>query len=361
MVKDLGLGMISYMYHYIEFVQDCPKLLPTITPTTTFTPSPTKTNTPSVTPTATPSASASQQKSFDNLSNAGCSDDLIIIKEYGENKDMLGISGIYKNSDFQDFSSMGGAYNRFSDFHGNFRRQIWGCGMLADQTASKVWTPSVCAWGYSDYAYDNFSTNANEFQFFDENDQATSCIGEAKSVNFYLKPEIKIPISVQKMEIVDSLCVSVKDFPEFNGLYVANNTGSRYDLIGNDGESLASFSTDGTKWQWQTRTNIFDYLWNHTEIDNINPNVNQDTPSITDAFVSVTGASNTDDGVFSAMFVWDAFCSEELNKQNTMQMSNLHDDGKTPSVFEIKYRPDDCECALQEIDYEYYVVVDTQE
>ena len=359
--KDLGLGMISYMYHYIEFVQDCPKLLPTLTPTTTFTPSPTKTNTPSVTPTATPSASISQQKSFDNLSTAGCSDDLIIIKEYGENKDMLGISGIYKNSDFQDFSSMGGAYNRFSDFHGNFRRQIWGCGMLADETGSKFWTPSVCAWGYSDYAYDNFSMNANEFQFFDENDQVTSCIGEAKSVNFYLKPEIKVPISVQKMEIVDSLCVSVKDFPEFNGLYVANNTGSRYNLIGNDGEPLASFSTDGTKWQWQTRSNIFDYLWNHTEIDNINPNVNQNTPQITDASVSVTGASNTDDGVFSAMFVWDAFCSEELNKQNTMQMFNLHDDDKTPSVFEIKYRPDDCECALQEIDYEYYVVVDTQE
>ena len=112
---------------------------------------------------------------------------MIIIKEYGENKDMLGISGIYKNSDFQDFSSMGGAYNRFSDFRGNFRRQIWGCGILADQTGSKFWTPSICAWGYSDYAYDNFSINANEFQFFDENDQPTSCIGEAKSVNFYLK------------------------------------------------------------------------------------------------------------------------------------------------------------------------------
>ena len=335
----------------------CPAPSPTITPT--LTPTLTHTLTPTLTPSLSPTLK-SQQPS-DNLSTAGCSDDLIIIKEYGENKDMLGISGIYKNSDFQDFSSMGGVYNRFSDFRGNFRRQIWGCGLLADQTGSKVWTPSVCAWGYSDYAYDNFSMNANEFQFFDENDQATSCIGEAKSVNFYLKPEIKIPVSVQKMEIVDSLCVSVKDFPEFSGLYVANEIGSRYDLIGNDGELLAFFATDGTRWQWQTRSNIFDYLWNHTENDNINPNINQNTPSITDAFVSVTGASNTDDGVFSAMFVWDAFCSEEHNKQNTMQMFNLHDDDKTPSVFEIKYRPDDCECALQEIDYEYYVVVDTQE
>ena len=297
----------------------------------------------------------------DNLSTAGCSDDLIIVKEYGENKDMLGISGIYKNSDFQDFSSMGGTYNRFSDFQGNFRRKIWGAGSLRDQFGTKFWTPSSEYWGYSDYVNDNPSDSAVEFQFFDKDNQPTTCIGEATSVNFHDKPEIKVPISVQKMEIVDSLCVSIKDFPEFSGLYVANDMGSRYDLIGNDGELLASFSTDEERWQWQTRTNIFDYLWNHAEIDNINPNVNQNTPLITDAFVTVAGASNTDDGTFSAKYVWDAFCSEELNKQNTIQTFNLHNDDKTPSVFEIKYRPDDCECALQEVDYEYYVVIDTQD
>ncbi len=381
-IKDRGQGSPRFRVYGVGYICNlC--ITPTPTPTPTSTPSlsksksqtltlktiptPTKTLTPiptptkTLTPTPSISLSFSQQKSFENLSNAGCSDDLIIIKEHGENKDLLGISGIYKNFDFQDFSSMGGAYDRFSDFQGNFRRQIWGCGMLADQGGEYYWTPSTCAWGYSDYAYDNFSLNASEFQFFDKNDQLTNCIGEAKFVNFYLKPEIKIPITVQKMQIVDSLCVSIKDFPEFNGLYVANDMGTRYDLLGNDGELLASFATDGERWQWQTRSNIFDYLWEHAEIDNINPNVNQDTPQITDAFVSVTGASNTDDGVFSAKYVWDAFCSEEHNKQNTMQMFNLHNDDKTPSVFEIKYRPDDCECALQEIDYEYYVVVDTQE
>ena len=108
--------------------------------------------------------------------------------------------------------------------------------------------------------------------------------------------------------------------------------GSRYDLIGNDGELLASFSTDEERWQWQTRTNIFDYLWNHAEIDNINPNVNQ-ILQITDAFVTVAGASNTDDGTFSAKYVWDAFCSEELNKQNTIQAFNLHNDDRKHHLF----------------------------
>ena len=51
--KDLGLGMISYMYHYIEFVQDCPAPPPTITPTPTLTPTLTSTFTPTLTSTET--------------------------------------------------------------------------------------------------------------------------------------------------------------------------------------------------------------------------------------------------------------------------------------------------------------------
>ena len=53
--KDIGQGSISYRYHYVEFVHDCPV------------PSPTKTATPSKSPSLSPSASISQQKSFDNF------------------------------------------------------------------------------------------------------------------------------------------------------------------------------------------------------------------------------------------------------------------------------------------------------
>jgi hypothetical protein len=304
---------------------------PEITPTPT--PTPTKTFTPSwsITPTLT--------QKINNFSDAGCSDDLILIKEFGENKNFLGLSGIYKNSEFTDFSSLGGYYNRFCDFRGNFRRKTWGCGGLMGNASSTGWTPSICFWGYSDHVVDNGNLDGDDFQFFDENNQPTVCIGDAKFANYYTQPNLRIPINVQKMTYVDSLCVSIKDFPEYSGLYIFDNTGQtpRYDLFDNNNNQLAYFSTDGNTWQWQTKSIGNDHL-------------------------SVVGASNNDSGeVFSAKYVWDAFCSEKLNKQNLTSNSNLQEGDPTPTIFEIKYRPDDCECALDELDYEDFVIVDTQD